>query len=51
VRNETAFSDLERSAIRRALAQANGNKRDAAELLGVSRATLYRKMARLDVRT
>jgi transcriptional regulator of acetoin/glycerol metabolism len=50
-RNETAFSDLERSAIRRALVQTSGNKRDAAEVLGVSRATLYRKMARLGLRT
>lgn len=48
--NETVFDDLERTAIRQALEQAGGNKRNAAAVLGVSRATLYRKMMRLGIR-
>ena len=34
----------EKERIRRALKQANDNKRLAAELLGISRATLYKKL-------
>jgi transcriptional regulator of acetoin/glycerol metabolism len=41
------LEDAERSAIRRALARANGNVTAAARLLGVSRATLHRKLGRL----
>jgi transcriptional regulator of acetoin/glycerol metabolism len=33
--------------VRRAIAQADGNVSAAARALGVSRATLYRKMQRL----
>ena len=40
-----AVTEAERSAIRAALAAANGNKAVAARLLGISRATLYEKMA------
>ena len=34
----------EKEQVRRALERAGGNRRKAAELLGVSRATLYRKL-------
>ena len=36
--------DLERSAIQRAMQETGGNKRRAAELLGISRPMLYRKL-------
>lgn len=39
--------DAERGAVRRALARADGNVSAAARALGVSRATLYRKIERL----
>jgi DNA-binding NtrC family response regulator len=38
---------IEREAIVRALAQAGGNKTDAAELLGMTRPRLYRRMVQL----
>jgi len=41
------IADAERSALRRALARADGNVSAAARSLGVSRATLHRKLARL----
>jgi len=41
------FDSAERAEIRRALARAGGNASAAARGLGVSRATLYRRMARL----
>lgn len=40
------IGEAERSALRRALARANGNVSAAARHLGVSRATLHRKLAR-----
>lgn len=41
------LAEAERGAIRRALAGVDGNVSAAARVLGVSRATLYRKMERL----
>jgi len=40
------LDDLERQAILQALAQSRGNKKKAAELLGIQRPTLYNKMKR-----
>ena len=41
-----SLDDLERSAILQALAECRGNKKKAAELLGIQRPTLYNKMKR-----
>jgi DNA-binding NtrC family response regulator len=41
----TPLRELERSAIEHALASAGGRVDQAAKLLGISRATLYRRMA------
>jgi len=43
------FAAAERAVMRRALARADGNVSKAAATLGVSRATLHRKMRRLGV--
>src|SRR5438477_8013229 len=40
------LDDLERQAILQALAESRGNKKNAAELLGIQRPTLYNKMKR-----
>ena len=40
------LDDLERNAIIQALAQCHGNKKKAAEILGIQRPTLYNKMKR-----
>ncbi len=40
----TDLEDLERSTIQRVFDQVNGDKNTAAKLLGISRATLYRKL-------
>ena len=47
LRLSDVVADAERSAIRSALAAAEGKKILAAELLGISRATLYEKLAAL----
>lgn len=40
------LDDAERAALRRALSRTNGNVSQAAQVLGISRATLHRKMKR-----
>jgi len=44
-----SFLDSERTALRQALAQANGNASQAARALGIGRATLYRRMDRAGI--
>jgi DNA-binding NtrC family response regulator len=46
---DQTLEEQEKSAILRALAQAHGNKKKAAELLGIHRPTLYSKMKRLAI--
>jgi len=43
------MEDLEREAIRAALESVAGNRRKAAEILGIGERTLYRKLARYDM--
>jgi DNA-binding NtrC family response regulator len=43
------LDELERQAILRALAQTHGNKKKAAQLLGIQRPTLYNKMRRYSI--
>mgnify|MGYP005817288197 CR=1 FL=1 len=49
VGGEAELIEAERGAVRRALARAEGNVSAAAKLLGVSRATLHRKMNKLGI--
>ena len=44
--NSLNLEELERIAIRRALEQSNGNMSLAAELLGITRYALYRKIGK-----
>jgi DNA-binding NtrC family response regulator len=44
-----SLSEMERNAILDALAQCHGNKKKAAELLGIQRPTLYNKMRRYEI--
>jgi two-component system, NtrC family, response regulator AtoC len=45
----TALADLERITILRVFEQANGDKMLAGRMLGISRATLYRKLKRYNI--
>lgn len=45
-----SFEDGDRAVLRQAMAQARGNASEAARLLGIGRATLYRRMARAGLR-
>jgi transcriptional regulator of acetoin/glycerol metabolism len=44
------LGDAQRAALQRALARAQGNVSAAAKALGVSRATLHRKLKRFDLK-
>lgn len=44
-----AVEDLEKTAVRKALEQARNNKTRAAQILGISRRALFRKMKRLEL--
>ncbi len=50
VRNDHSLAEMERSHIQRILQQTNFNYTMAAETLGISRSSLYRKMAELRIR-
>ena len=41
------LADTESETIERTLSELGGNRAQAARVLGISRATLYRKLARL----
>ncbi|WP_407644505.1 GAF domain-containing protein [Chachezhania sediminis] len=45
----TGFEKAERAAVIRALTRAGGNVSEAARTLGIGRATLYRRMKRLNI--
>ncbi len=48
--HEPSFEDGDRGVMRQALAYAGGNASEAARLLGIGRATLYRRLARAGIR-
>jgi len=48
-RGVESLDELERKQIRLALEQAGGNKTRAAEILGINRVTLFRKLKRFDL--
>ena len=44
-----SLASVEREHIQRALAKAGGNKKVAAQMLGLSRRALYRRLERLNL--
>ncbi|MFB3916935.1 MAG: sigma-54-dependent transcriptional regulator [Terriglobales bacterium] len=47
--SSTDLEDIERSTIERVFEQVNGDKVQAGKMLGISRATLYRKLKRYNI--
>ncbi|MEQ1943959.1 GAF domain-containing protein [Mesorhizobium sp. VNQ89] len=47
--NQDTFADAERAVLQRALIHADGNVSAAAQALGISRATLHRKLTRFGI--
>jgi transcriptional regulator of acetoin/glycerol metabolism len=47
----TDLEDIERATIQRVFDQVNGDKARAGKMLGISRATLYRKLKRYNIGT
>ena len=47
--NDTDLEELERNTIQRVFEQVNGDKALARKMLGISRATLYRKLKRYNI--
>jgi transcriptional regulator of acetoin/glycerol metabolism len=45
----TALAEMERMTILKVFEQANGDKALAGKMLGISRATLYRKLKRYNI--
>jgi len=46
----TDLEELERLTVERVFAEVGGNKEQAQQLLGISRATLYRKLKRYGIK-
>ncbi len=49
--SSTDLEDIERTTIQRVFEQVNGDKAQAGKMLGISRATLYRKLKRYNIGT
>jgi two-component system, NtrC family, response regulator AtoC len=49
--SSTDLEDIERATIERVFQQVNGDKARAGKMLGISRATLYRKLKRYNIET
>jgi transcriptional regulator of acetoin/glycerol metabolism len=47
--SSTDLEDIERITIQRVFEQVNGDKARARKMLGISRATLYRKLKRYNI--
>ena len=47
--SNTDLEELERETIQRVFEQVNGDKARARKMLGISRATLYRKLKRYNI--